>query len=151
MLCQFLLYRYTYTYIYLLFYGFLSPLGHLRAREFLVLYSRSPTAIHFIHSIISVYRPISVSQFIPIALLPWQPHVCSLCPCLTEAYLTTAFVLDSETGGPGVEDLRKMVRGRGHRGPLPHPPITACLQCVLVQGWQQETRRQVRSWELWQG
>ena len=46
---------------------------------------------------------------------------------LAEAYLTTAFLLDSETRGPGVEDLRKMVRGCSHRGPLPHPPITACL------------------------
>ena len=71
-----------YIYIYPLFFGFLSHLGHHRAL------SRVPCAIPshylpilYIASIVYICQSPSPSSSHP-SLPPWYPYVCSLCLCL---------------------------------------------------------------------
>ena len=87
MLCQFLIYsrvNQLYVYIYPLFYGFPSHLGHHRALSRVPCAIQFSLIIYFIHNINSVYMSISISQFIPPppCFPPQYPYVCSLCLCL---------------------------------------------------------------------
>ena len=73
MLCQFLLYNKVnqlYVYIYPLFFGFPSHLGHHRALSRVPCAIQFSLVINFIHSINSVYMSIPFSQFI---LHPFPP------------------------------------------------------------------------------
>ena len=102
MLCQFLLYskmNQLYIYIYPLFFGFPSHLGHHSAL------SRVPCAIQYVLISYLFYTQYQqhicvdrVSQLPPPSFPPWYPYICSLHLCLYFCFankITYTIFLDS--------------------------------------------------------